>query len=107
MSWRALLTPPLGVKNLFDTRVMVETALVRQAATEAGKDDIAELKEALERGGNSGQRALLPDQRRISRSVLPGPAKPRVARGPLGVHGLAFAAMVPDATAAGQKTNQL
>ena len=44
-----LLTKPDGVKSLFDTSVMVEAALVRRAATEAGKDDIAALKDALER----------------------------------------------------------
>ena len=43
-----LLSQPDGVKNLFDTRIMIEAALVRQAATEAGKDDIAALKQALE-----------------------------------------------------------
>lgn len=37
-----------GVKNLFDTRILVEGALVRQAAQSAGKDDIAALKAALE-----------------------------------------------------------
>lgn len=36
-----------GVKNLFDTRIMVEAALVRQAAIQANKDDIAKLKTAL------------------------------------------------------------
>lgn len=36
-----------GVKNLFDTRIMVEAALVRHAAINARKDDIATLKSAL------------------------------------------------------------
>jgi len=49
---RRLLNRPDGVKNLFETRVMIEAALVRQAATEADKDDIAALKHALE--ANSG-----------------------------------------------------
>lgn len=43
-----LLGEPGGVKNLFDTRIMVEAALVRQAAKEASKDDIAALTAALE-----------------------------------------------------------
>lgn len=36
-----------GVKNLFDTRIMVEVSLVRHAASNAGKGDIAALKSAL------------------------------------------------------------
>jgi DNA-binding FadR family transcriptional regulator len=43
-----LLTQPGGVKNLFDTRIMIEATLVRQAATAAKKDDITALKQALE-----------------------------------------------------------
>lgn len=43
-----LLGEPGGVKNLFDTRIMVEAALVRQAAKEAGREDIATLKSALQ-----------------------------------------------------------
>ncbi len=43
-----LLGEPGGVRNLFDTRIMVEAALVRQAAKEAGREDIAALKTALE-----------------------------------------------------------
>lgn len=46
-----LLGEPGGVKNLFDTRIMVEAALVRQAAQQATKDDIAALKTALEANG--------------------------------------------------------
>ncbi len=42
-----LLIQPGGVRNLFDTRIMVEAALVRQAALEARKDDIAAMKAAL------------------------------------------------------------
>lgn len=37
-----------GVKNLFDTRIMIEAGLARQAAIEARKTDIAALKTALE-----------------------------------------------------------
>jgi DNA-binding FadR family transcriptional regulator len=43
-----LLNNSGGVKNLFDTRILMEAALVRQAAQEARKDDIAALKTALE-----------------------------------------------------------
>ena len=43
-----LLEQPGGIKNLFDTRILVEAALVRQAALHAGKDDIAALRRALE-----------------------------------------------------------
>ncbi|WP_305968994.1 MULTISPECIES: FadR/GntR family transcriptional regulator [unclassified Mameliella] len=48
-----LLGEPGGVKNLFDTRIMVEASLVRQAAKEASKEDIAALTEALEANGAS------------------------------------------------------
>lgn len=37
-----------GVKNLFDARIMIEAALVREAAASATKDDIAALKQALD-----------------------------------------------------------
>lgn len=37
-----------GVKNLFDTRVMVEVYLARQAAVDAKRDDMQYLKDALE-----------------------------------------------------------
>ena len=43
-----LLDDPRGVKNLFETRVLLEAALVRQAALHADKDDIRALKEALQ-----------------------------------------------------------
>ena len=42
-----LLTQQGGVKNLYETRVFIERALVRDAATAARKDDILELREAL------------------------------------------------------------
>lgn len=42
-----LLTNAGGVKNLFDTRILVEAALTRQAAQDAHRDDIAALKAAL------------------------------------------------------------
>ncbi|WP_417210145.1 FadR/GntR family transcriptional regulator [Antarctobacter sp.] len=48
-----LLGEPGGVKNLFDSRIMVEAALVRQAAKEASKHDIAALTAALEANGAS------------------------------------------------------
>ena len=44
-----LLAVPGGVKNLFDTRILVEAALVRQAARDASASDLAEMEEALER----------------------------------------------------------
>ena len=46
-----LLDKPGGLKNLFDTRILVEAALVRQAALHAEKDDVAALKQALEENG--------------------------------------------------------
>jgi DNA-binding FadR family transcriptional regulator len=48
-----LLNQKGGVKNLFDTRIMFEAALVRQAALHASKQDIATLKTALEANGAS------------------------------------------------------
>lgn len=45
---RRLLVQPNGVKNLFDTRILVEAALVREAAEKANKSDIANLKAALD-----------------------------------------------------------
>ncbi len=42
-----LLHEPGGVKNLFDTRIIIEAALVRQAAEGANKDDILALRTAL------------------------------------------------------------
>jgi len=44
-----LLAQPGGVKNLFDTRILVEAGLVRSAALHASKDGIAALQEALDR----------------------------------------------------------
>ncbi|MBY6144721.1 FadR family transcriptional regulator [Mameliella alba] len=46
-----LLSEPGGVRNLFDTRIMIEAALVRHAAKEASREDIVELKAALEANG--------------------------------------------------------
>lgn len=42
-----LLHEPGGVRNLFDSRILIESALVREAAKHANKDDIASLKEAV------------------------------------------------------------
>lgn len=42
-----LLQQPGGVRNLFDTRILVEAALVREAATSANGADIRALKAAL------------------------------------------------------------
>jgi DNA-binding FadR family transcriptional regulator len=43
-----LLTQSGGVKNLYDLRVFLETALTRHAALHARKDDIVALRQALE-----------------------------------------------------------
>ena len=48
-----LLSQSDGVKNLFDTRVMLEAMLVREAAIHANKEDIKALREALEANGKS------------------------------------------------------
>jgi len=45
---KGLLHQSGGVKNLFDTRIMIEASLSREAAADAEKTDIAALKEALE-----------------------------------------------------------
>lgn len=42
-----LLTVPGGVRNLFELRIMMEAALVRDAALHAGKDHVAKMKQAL------------------------------------------------------------
>ena len=42
-----LLSVPGGVRNLFDLRIMMEAALVREAALKANRDHIARLKTAL------------------------------------------------------------
>lgn len=44
-----LLMQSGGVRNLFETRIMIEAALARQAATEATKDDLSAMRMALER----------------------------------------------------------
>jgi len=43
-----LLDQPGGVKNLFDTRTMIETSLAREAAKNANRRDLEALKGALE-----------------------------------------------------------
>ena len=47
----SLLAEPQGVRNLFETRILVEAALVRQAAIEATEKDIQDLLDALEANG--------------------------------------------------------
>lgn len=42
-----LLQEPGGVYNLFETRIMIEVSLARQAALRATQDDIAQLQQAL------------------------------------------------------------
>ena len=46
-----LLNEPGGVRNLFDTRTLLEAALVRQAANSADKHDIRALRDALAANG--------------------------------------------------------
>ncbi|MEL7092780.1 MAG: GntR family transcriptional regulator, partial [Pseudomonadota bacterium] len=46
-----LLNQPGGVRNLFDVRILTEASLVRTAAMEATRDQIRDLKDALERNG--------------------------------------------------------
>ena len=46
-----LLNVPGGVRNLFDLRIMMEAALVREAALKADRTHIARLKEALAANG--------------------------------------------------------
>lgn len=46
-----LLNEPKGVRNLFDTRIILEAALVRQAAESATKQDILALRAELEANG--------------------------------------------------------
>lgn len=46
-----LTEQPEGVKHLFQTRIFVESALARRAATDADKNEIAALREALKRNG--------------------------------------------------------
>ncbi|MEP1931347.1 MAG: FCD domain-containing protein [Roseibium sp.] len=48
-----LLSDRSGVKNLYDSRVFVERALVRDAASSARKEDIVDLKKALEDNRNA------------------------------------------------------
>jgi GntR family transcriptional regulator, sialic acid-inducible nan operon repressor len=55
-----LLSQVGGVKNLYDTRVFLEAALVRNAALHARKDDIAALRTAL----NANEKAI-PDSERF------------------------------------------
>ncbi len=49
-----------GVASLFQSRVFVERGLVRDAATSAGRDDIAALKDAL-----AANKAAIPDSERF------------------------------------------
>jgi DNA-binding FadR family transcriptional regulator len=54
-----LLVAPSGVRNLFDTRIMIETSLVRSAALEADKSHIAALKSALEANADAVHDSVL------------------------------------------------
>ncbi|WP_457936320.1 FCD domain-containing protein [Mesorhizobium sp. 10J20-29] len=53
---RHLLNDAGGVRNLYNSRVFIERALVREAATSARKEDIADLKAAL-----ADNKAAIPD----------------------------------------------
>lgn len=55
-----LLSHQTGVKNLYDTRIFLEAALVRHAALHARKDDIEELRLAL-----AANEAAIPDSKRF------------------------------------------
>jgi len=55
-----LLNQPGGIRNLYDTRIFLEAALVRHAALHARKEDIAALREALE-----ANQAAIPDSERF------------------------------------------
>lgn len=46
-----LLQDPKGVYNLFETRIMIETALARQAATSGTSQDLEALRAALDANG--------------------------------------------------------
>ena len=46
---RHLISQKGGVRHLFDSRILLESALVRMAAIEAGKTDISNLRDALSR----------------------------------------------------------
>lgn len=48
-----LIAQPGGVRHLFETRTFIEAALVRLAATDGTKDDIAQLRDTLARNGQS------------------------------------------------------
>jgi DNA-binding FadR family transcriptional regulator len=50
---RHLLNEPGGVKNLYTTRVFMECGLVRQAAISATKEDIGDLRVAIEANENA------------------------------------------------------
>ncbi|WP_421980714.1 FCD domain-containing protein [Roseibium sp.] len=58
-----LLTDKTGIKNLYDSRVFIERALVREAALSARKEDIAGLREALEEN-----RKAIPDSNEFYRT---------------------------------------
>ncbi|MET1416506.1 FCD domain-containing protein [Roseibium sp. HPY-6] len=58
-----LLTERSGIKNLYDSRVFLERALVREAAVAARKEDIVNLKTALE-----DNRQAIPDSQEFYRT---------------------------------------
>lgn len=60
-----LLKSPDGVRNLFDTRILVEAGLVRQAAKSATNGQISRLETAL-----AANRDAIPDSRKFYESDL-------------------------------------
>ena len=54
-----LLGQANGIRHLYETRILIEAALVREAALHAGKNDIARLKDALARNSQAVQDSRL------------------------------------------------
>jgi DNA-binding FadR family transcriptional regulator len=51
-----------GVKNMYDVRIFIEAALVRHAALKARKEDIAALRQAIERNREAVEDSVLFDE---------------------------------------------
>ena len=94
-----LLTDKTGIKNLYDSRVFIERALVREAALSARKEDIASLREALEENRKAipGLERILPDGCRLPRCSLPHSQEPDFSRHARGLYLLAGAPVGPHA----------
>jgi DNA-binding FadR family transcriptional regulator len=74
-----LLSQRGGLKNLYETRVFFERALVREAATAARKDDILELREALA----ANQRAIADSDRFYATDIAFHGVLYRIPRNPI------------------------